>query len=247
MSRGTDEEQVIVFDLDDTLYPEADFVRSGFQAVDLVLQSRGISGFHLHANTLFQEGLRGKIFDAALVKLGAPATPELIGELVNIYRSHLPRLTLFPDARWALDYFGQHSKIALLTDGFAAVQRNKVQGLGLGNTFAAFIYTDELGRDAWKPSPTPFLKIAAMLEMQDTMESLVYVADNPTKDFIAPNQLGWTTVRVRRSGGEYSALEPRDASHAPRHEISSLEELPGVLTGTGTNRAEASQQQFVAR
>jgi putative hydrolase of the HAD superfamily len=159
----------------------------------------------------------------------------------------LPRLTLFPDALWALDYFGQRSKIALLTDGFAAVQRNKVKGLGLENTFAAYIYTDELGRDAWKPSQTPFLKIAAMLEMQDTMESLVYVADNPTKDFIAPNQLGWTTVRVRRSGGEYSALEPRDDSHAPRHEISSLEELPGVLTGTGTNRAGASQQQFVAR
>jgi putative hydrolase of the HAD superfamily len=246
MNRRANGNWVVVFDLDDTLYPEADFVRGGIQAVDQVLQSHGVQGFAAQANMLFQEGLRGKIFDAALVHLGAPATPELITELVEIYRSHSPQLTLFADACRALDDFDQKSKIALLTDGYAAVQRNKVRALGLANRFAACIYTDDLGRAGWKPSSVPFLKIAAMLGMTDAMDSLVYVADNPMKDFVAPNQLGWTTVRVRRPGGEYAALEPQEDSHAAKHEIVSLEELAGVLSG-GARRAGDDQMHFIAR
>jgi putative hydrolase of the HAD superfamily len=240
MNPGAERDWVIVFDLDDTLYPEADYVRSGFQAVDDALRPRGIQGFEPLANGLFQEGLRGKIFDAALAKLGAAGSPELVAELVQIYRAHLPRLQLFPDARRALDLLRQSSKVALLTDGYAAVQRNKVRGLGLESAFAACIYTDDLGRECWKPSEVPFLEIATMLEMTDAMDRLVYVADNPMKDFIAPNRLGWSTVRIKRPGGEYAAMEPREASHAAGCEIQSLDELAALF-------GEANRKHCVTR
>jgi putative hydrolase of the HAD superfamily len=224
---------VIVFDLDDTLYPEADFVRSGFTAVDGELQNRGIRGFAPLANSLFQQGARGKIFDLALAELATSVPPALIAELVQVYRAHLPQLSLFPDARWALDYYAARTKVALLTDGYAATQRNKVAGLGLQNVFAAKLFTDDLGPKGWKPSVVPFLELAAMLEMSESMELLVYVADNPIKDFIAPNQLGWKTVRIKRPGGEYASLEPRETAHAPQHEIDSLEGLSSVLRWPG--------------
>ena len=184
--------------------------------------------------------MRGNILDAALTKLGVAVSPELIAELVQIYRAHMPHLQLFPDAHRALDYYQRRSKVALLTDGFAAVQRNKVRGLGVESAFTACIYTDDLGRDCWKPSEVPFLKLAAMLEMTDAMDRLVYVADNPTKDFIAPNRLGWSTVRIKRPGGEYAALEPREASHAAGCEIHSLDELSALF-------GEANRKPCVTR
>ena len=56
---------VVVFDLDDTLYLERDYVRSGFRAVDAWLASRGILGFFGEAWANFENGLRGKAFDRA--------------------------------------------------------------------------------------------------------------------------------------------------------------------------------------
>jgi putative hydrolase of the HAD superfamily len=231
-----DYSSVVVFDLDDTLYPEHDFVASGFQAVDALLRARGIRRFLPVAQQLFQGGLRGRIFDCALEQIGTIPSPELVAELIAEYRSHAPRLSLFPDARWVLDHFAT-STIGLLTDGFSQTQRNKVRALGIEPRFAAIVYTDDLGRAHWKPSPAPFEKIASLLGMQHEMHRLVYVADNPKKDFIAPNQLGWTTIRIQRGAGEYTALAALEPSHAAHHEITSLEMLPHILESLSVSRA----------
>jgi putative hydrolase of the HAD superfamily len=220
---------VVVFDLDDTLYPEHDFVISGFQAVDEELRRRDIDGFFPTAQRLFQGGLRGTIFNAALEKLNVEPTAKLVSELVQIYRNHTPRLQLFPDARWALNHYSASAPIGLLTDGFAQTQRNKVRALGLDTRFRAAMYTGDLGPEQQKPSLVPFQKIATLLGIQEIGQRMVYVADNPKKDFIAPNQLGWLTVRIQRGTGEYTALEPLEKHHAAHHEICTLEELPQIL------------------
>jgi putative hydrolase of the HAD superfamily len=226
--KSASQKLVIVFDLDDTLYPEHEFVASGFQAVDEELGRRGIHGFLPVARKLFDEGLRGTIFDAALIQLDVPFTPELIAELVETYRSHVPQLQLFPDASWALNRYAS-TTLGLLTDGISRTQRNKVLALGLMTRFAATIFTDELGPGLRKPSLVPFQRISAHLEVQPETHRLVYVADNPKKDFVAPNQLGWMTIRIQRGIGEYCKLDPIDQRHAPQHEINTLEELPQVL------------------
>jgi putative hydrolase of the HAD superfamily len=231
MIQAVDQHAVIVFDLDDTLYPEYDFVISGFQAVDEDLRRRNIQGFFPVARKLFQDGLRGTIFNAALGQLGIAHDPKLVDALVEVYRSHTPRLQLFPDARWILEHFGTTTtKVGLITDGFGQTQRNKVQALGVEGRFAATIYTADLGPGQGKPSLTPFQNIAVMLGMQDEMHRLVYVADNPKKDFMAPNQLGWKTIRIQRGIGEYTALQPAEEKYAPHHEIHTLEALPQILS-----------------
>src|SRR5919109_3451394 len=123
---------VVVFDLDDTLYLERDYVRSGFVAVDRWVNDRfSISGFFDRAWALFEAGRRGDIFDRAIVELTARPNPELVRDLVDVYRGHTPSIRLAPDAEAALPGLGARYRTALLTDGIGTTQARKVAALGL--------------------------------------------------------------------------------------------------------------------
>jgi len=217
---------VLVFDLDDTLYAERQFVLSGFAAVDQWLQEeRGIAGFASEATRLFAAGRRGRIFDEALDNLGVSPPTELVAKLVTIYRGHKPKLTLFAEARWAIERFHGEFKLGIITDGYAETQRNKVAALGVGGQFDCIVYTDDLGRENWKPSPMAFRLLMNRFGAEG--HECIYVGDNPVKDFLAPNELGWLTVMVSREGGEYR--NAGDKISAPLYEakkvIRSLRDL----------------------
>lgn len=226
---------LLVFDLDDTLFPERDYALSGFQAVSNFLRDRhALTGFDDVARELFLAGDRGTIFDAALARLGFAHDAALIATLVAVYREHEPRIRLYGDAAWALRHFGERGAIGLLTDGYLAVQQRKVRALGIAAAFDAIVYSDAYGREHWKPSAVPY---RTMMELTGFAgHDCVYVGDNPHKDFVSANALGWTTVRIRRDGGEHrDAIAP--AGHAPRHEIASLRDLGPLLGGRLTNAA----------
>jgi putative hydrolase of the HAD superfamily len=222
--------EALVFDLDDTLYAERDFVLSGFAAVDGWLQQRrGVTGFAAEAQRVFATGVRGRIFDDVLDHLGVTHGADLIPEMVAVYREHRPALTLFPEALPVINGFRGRLRLGLLTDGYRQTQRNKVAALGIAGLFDLLIYTDDLGRENWKPSPVPFERMMAGLGCAG--ERCVYVGDNPTKDFLAPNRLDWLTVQILRESGEYGrvgapALEP---AFQAKRVIRSLGELDGIL------------------
>jgi len=161
------------------------------------------------------------------LEIRAPA--ELVQELVAIYRKHKPRLTLFAEARWAIERFRGHFKLGLITDGYAETQRNKVAALGIDGLFDCIVYTDDLGRENWKPSPMAFRLIMNRLSA-DGLEC-VYVGDNPAKDFFAPNELGWLTVLISRDGGEYKHAGGETCSplYEAKKVISSLHELNNCI------------------
>ena len=219
--------RALVFDLDDTLFPEREFVQSGFKAVDEWLRTtRSIRGFQEKAAAAYDAGVRGHIFNLALRRLGMLDDWELVRQMVDVYRSHKPMIRLFADAAWALHRFGGEKQLGLLTDGYLEVQRRKVSALGIAHRFAAMVFSDEGGREAWKPSATPFEKV--MTELQRRGKECIYVGDNPAKDFMAPKTLGWRTVQVRRAGGEYAAVEAPLAYQADAI-IHSLDELEGLI------------------
>lgn len=195
----------IVFDLDDTLFPERDYVLSGFAAVDQWLrEKRGITGFFVSAERLFSDGNRGHIFDDVLAQQGIADATNLVPELVAVYRSHIPKISLHADARSMIERFHGKYKLGLITDGYAAAQRRKVEALGVSEWFDSIIYTDDLGRENWKPSPLSFQ--LTMERLGVVGEKCVYVGDNPRKDFAAPNALNWQTVWVLREEGEYGKI-----------------------------------------
>jgi len=181
---------------------------------------------------IFRSGARGRIFDVALARIGAVSAPDLIAQLVAVYRRHAPGLRLFPDANTALALWRARPdvRLGIITDGYAAVQRGKLAALHLEGVVDHIICTDELGREFWKPSPVAFEQLAALAGCR--AEACVYVGDNPAKDFVAPNRLGWRTVRIRRPGGEHAAAEADPAlgpEYRARDEITSLDELSAVL------------------
>ena len=242
----------VVFDLDDTLYDEIEYCRSGFAAVAEFLA--GSSGMSLDfardacARTAapacsaagtpaaarifdalwgqFTAGNRSKTFDAALDKLGIDYDRERIVELVGVYRNHVPTIALPPDSEEVLRKLRAKYALALLTDGFLPAQQLKVQALGIEEYFASIVYTEQLGRESWKPSPAGFEKI--LHDLGGRPENTVYVADNEQKDFIAPNRMGFATVQLLRPARVHtSALAgPGAAAH---HVISQISELPALV------------------
>jgi putative hydrolase of the HAD superfamily len=224
----------VVFDLDDTLYDETDFCRSGFRAAAQLIAT--LSDRHTPDDILatiwdcFITGNRGSTFDDALRRLGIPYDMNIVGNLVEVYRTHTPTLTLPAESRTALDALKDRYTLALLTDGYLPTQRLKVQALGIEGYFAAIVYTEELGREFWKPSPRGFERLIELLHARP--EQTAYVADNATKDFIAPNQLGMLTVQLLRPRGLYGRASDAVPPHphaAPKLRIDRIDRLIDVL------------------
>jgi putative hydrolase of the HAD superfamily len=220
--------RLVAFDLDDTLYPEREFVFSGFRAVDAYLVGHyRIKNFFPEAEKLFDEGERLKIFDRALANLGRAADGNLIRELVDIYRSHKPAIMLPDESREILEVLSaKRLSLALITDGYLATQQNKVSALGLEHWISCIICTDQWGRDCWKPSTKSYRHAMTHFAMEP--EECVYVGDNPVKDFFPALQLGWKTVRYRTPDGIYSSHQAQPGCEA-NIEITSLTQLANCL------------------
>lgn len=220
----------VIFDLDDTLYDEIDYCRSGFRAVARFLTKLstvpctddlfGCLWRH------FTQGNRTSTFNATLDELGIAHDDCLIAQLVEVYRTHRPDLTLPADSRLTLETLKKTHRLALLTDGYLPAQKLKVLALGLESCFEAIVYTEELGRAFWKPSPAGF---EALLQQLDVPANrAVYVGDNEAKDFIAPNELGMLTVELRRPARLHSAADQRVHASA-QFRIDTITELSTLL------------------
>lgn len=221
--------RAIVFDLDDTLYPEQDYVYSGFQAVALWVEARlGICQDAVLEGLwrLFSEGKRGNIFDLWLSSLGIAPEPW-VSQMIEVYRGHWPRISPYPDVLDLLPRLRQRYRLGLVTDGYVNVQRKKLEALGLTSYFDAIVFSDTLGKDAWKPSTIPFM--AVLQQLGTSGPEAVYVADNPLKDFWGARLVGMWTIRVRRPEGLYSHLSPPSPEYASDKEILSLDELPEIV------------------
>lgn len=220
----------VAFDLDDTLYDEIDYCRSGFDAAaEFLAELPDAPGAGRIFDTLwtnFATGNRTKTFNAALDQLGLAWDDELIGELIETYRTHKPKITLPADSRDVLRKLKAKYTLALLTDGFLPAQQLKVKALGIEESFKCIIYTEQLGRKFWKPSPEGFEKLMQSLNAEP--ENSVYVADNEKKDFIAPNKLGFVTIQILRHARIHAESSSLPAA-APRHTIHKISQLPALL------------------
>lgn len=218
--------KVIVFDMDDTLYPEEQYVKSGFKAVDIFLGNKGVRGFYAVAIELFDSGRRGKIFNDTLDILEIKYREKDILNLIEIYRNHSPQINLFSDAKLLIEELYEKYPLGLITDGYLEAQKNKVMALNLEKYFEKIVLTDELGRDNWKPSILPYEIIKRHFNVEHN--ELVYIGDNAAKDFITANRLGWTTIHVLRDLGEYKhqLVEP---AYRAQFEIQSLLQVIDIL------------------
>lgn len=220
----------VIFDLDDTLYDEVAYCKSGLTAVseyfadlpEMLSAERLFDAFWKQ----FTGGNHTKTFNTALDELGIDYDGKLIQELIKVYRNHVPAIELPHESRDVLSQLSGKFTLALLTDGFLPAQQFKVQALGLEKYFRSIIYTEQLGREFWKPSPAGFEKLMEILNAKP--ETMVYIADNQMKDFIAPNKLGFVTIQIIRPARLHSesSQEPDSEAH---YTIGQISQLPALL------------------
>jgi putative hydrolase of the HAD superfamily len=189
--------RAILLDLDDTLYAERTYFESGLAAVADFVAGDAPDERCAWRRRLFAD-VRDNGRSGALDRIPPPEGQSRDGwraALLHVYRTHAPELTAFAD----VDAFFARARLndrrlGLVTDGKSCVQWRKLQALGLEARLDAVVCSDDI--DTAKPALEPFLAAAARLGVAP--RSCIYIADDPSKDFIAPAQLGMGTIEVRR-------------------------------------------------
>lgn len=198
ISEGDDTQPTkgVIFDLDDTLYSEKQYVRSGYQKIGEYL-GRVDAAEKLW--NYFEDGR--KAIDAYLSEIGEE---EKKAECLKIYREQIPEISLYDGvARMIEDLKAKCIKVGIITDGRPEGQRNKIKALGLESLVDDIIITDELGGSQFrKPCDIAFRIMQNRWRLP--YEQIVYVGDNPNKDFQACRQLGMRWKYFRNEDGLYS-------------------------------------------
>ena len=180
---------VIVFDLDDTLYKEVSFVESGFNAVARYL------GNLSYADEMMSSWRRGKnAFEQLLSNHSLTSSVE---ELLTIYRTHVPTIELETSVVATLEALVENGEIlGIITDGRYITQRNKIKALGLSRWIADdnIIISEEFG------SAKPDIRNYRFFMSKYPGKPYTCIGDNVAKDFVAPKSLGWQTICLKDNG-----------------------------------------------
>lgn len=130
---------LVVFDLDDTLYKEIDFITNGYEGIML-------DSMTLHTlNSLKMQGYH----------------------------------------------------MAIITDGEAKVQREKIKALGLEQFIETLdiIISQEMGTEK-----TDAQNFKYFTDKYPEYKKFYYIGDNTSKDFFWPNKMKWTTICIADDG-----------------------------------------------
>ncbi|MCB0914858.1 MAG: HAD-IA family hydrolase [Actinobacteria bacterium] len=194
----------VAFDLDDTLYLQADWLSGAWSEVAAAAaESAGIDAeeFNRALLRIAAEGSdKGGIIDRALAAVGAEDVA--VRPLVDVFLAHRPtRLDPLAGVEEMLAHLRADGvRLALVTDGALSTQQSKIDALELADAFDRIVMSDELGRQYRKPHPRPVLE--AMRALDATADEFVMVGDRPDKDVASAAGAGARAVRVRT--GEYA-------------------------------------------
>ena len=207
----------VIFDMDDTLYPEKSYVRSGYRAVAACLGEPAVE------QELWEHFLNQRAaIDSVLTARGLMSRKA---ECVRAYRSHFPDIRLFDEmAALIADLKKQGIRVGLITDGRPEGQRNKIAALGLDALMDDVIVTDELGGIAFrKPNDIAFRMMQCKWGIP--FEQLVYVGDNAAKDFLAPRCLGMYSIWFKNADSVHPVVETGVSVDAVATDVASVARL----------------------
>jgi putative hydrolase of the HAD superfamily len=206
--------KVFVFDLDDTLYSERDFEKSGIKFVYDYLK---IDTIELDSILISRTNWIEQI-------VSQPSNNFTTESILELYRNHTPKIELYTDAKIFLQkLISLRIEMSLITDGRSMTQRTKLKALGIENVFNKIIISDEVKSD--KPSELNYKMVMSNVSSKE----YVYIADNTQKDFITPNKLGWTTICLLDKGQNVHKQNfELSKEYLPKFRINSFEEI--ILT-----------------
>ena len=217
--------KAIIFDLDDTLYKEVDYVKSGFNVVsEYISREIGCSKTDIYGS-LFNYFIAGNnVFDKLID--GYNLNIDL-KDLLELFRLHKPEITLDKKTKCVLDELNESNLyMGLLTDGRSIQQRNKIESLGISNYFKDIIISEEIRSE--KPTEKNYSIFMNSSSHKDT--KYFYIGDNTSKDFISPNQLGWKTICLKDNGQNIHKQNfDLDKKFLPENIINELSEILDII------------------
>lgn len=200
----------IVFDLDDTLYKEIDYLKSAYRFIAKRLGNELLPEDKIY-NVMLEAYIKGQ--NAFSVVKSALNIDTPIETLLQWYRTHTPNITLPDDSKILLDYLHcRNIPVGILTDGRSVTQRNKIKALGLNRYVPEqnVLISAEFGSE--KPDERNYRYFETLYP---EINFFMYVGDNPRKDFIAPNRLGWRTIGLIDDGHNIHKQETANEEAAP--------------------------------
>lgn len=218
MDIRVDSSAVVVFDLDDTLYNEIDYLKSAYREIASQLDPHNRKALYAQMFSLYRN--KQDVF-SFLAKTYAAQKPDLI----SLYRNHKPQIQVFQGVIPLMEAIKNGGgRIGIITDGRSQTQRNKIKALGITKFIDALIISEEIGSE--KPDPRNFQALSEQLPG----ELYFYIADNIRKDFYAPNRLGWTTIGLIDNGlnihsDGYQYMKQEFLPHGFVHDLSEIRTL----------------------
>ncbi|MBO4374593.1 MAG: HAD family hydrolase [Lachnospiraceae bacterium] len=226
--------KAVIFDIDDTMISEYDYVMGGYRAVSARLSED--EDVAMSADEIFEKLKElsrtsyKEVYNRFLDFKGIPRDEKRVQELVSIYRHHKPDLKLYDDVRETLDALKEKGiKLGIISDGDVARQKNKLKITGIENDFDCVIITDELGNgdiSYRKPDERSYIKMSETLGVD--FSDMLYVGDNPTKDFFISTKYPIKTARIIREHGIYANAEYRDGI-TEDYRIESLRDVLNII------------------
>ena len=216
MTLSIDHQTCFVFDLDDTLFKEIDFLKSAYRHIAEQLESE--IGKNIYSEMIDMRAAGLSVFDEIKNKY---SFGESIKDLVFEYRFHAPQINLSVGALDLLnDLKKRKSTIGLITDGRSKSQRNKLKALDIEHFFNHILISEEFGSE--KPDARNFQLYMEKFEAKQ----YIYIGDNFKKDFVTPNKLGWLSIGLLDDGNNIHAQNLNiDQRFLPQKTVSSLSEI----------------------
>lgn len=213
--------KAVIFDLDDTLYDEADYVESGFRAVSDYFSEGKVS--YAELLNAFENG--ESAIDYVLKRKNI-YSEEKKRKCLEIYRNHIPAISLRKGSKELINSLKQKGyKIGIITDGRVEGQRKKIEALKLDEIVDEIIITDEIGGIEFR-KPNDISYRIMKTKMRLDYGEMMYVGDNVYKDFIAPRKLGMVTVLYKNKRGLYYS----EKNNLGEQEILDLGEILELLS-----------------
>ena len=215
----------VIFDLDDTLYKELDYVKSGFLNIaDMVSKITKIDKKNIY-DKLYKSFISNKNPFKGLINDYKISLS--LNDLIQIYRSHNPSIRLREGAYELLNVLiANNISIGLITDGRSSQQRKKIHSLGIEKFFQSIIISEEFG--SAKPHSDNFLFF--MNSIYPKSKKFYYIGDNTSKDFLTPNKLDWITICLEDDGDNIHKQDFQlDKIYLPQHRIDNLSKVVDIV------------------
>ncbi len=190
--------KAIIFDLDNTLYAEKDYIELVAKEIARLLVGRTYYTEEAISNkfiNIFEKTGDKNIFQNLLNELELDY--DGISELIECYRNVKGDIKLYSDAQDILDFKGKY-KLGIITNGGVYTQNNKIKLLNIQEKFDSIVITGEkFLKHEWKPHYKPYKYITD--ELQVSVEECLFVGDRIETDILGALGVGMKAILVDRS------------------------------------------------